>query len=246
MSAVKWPRFTLNDAQPLAGQVYVYLRTLIIENTLVAETPLSENDLSARLKVSRQPVREALARLSREHLIDIKPQKGSFVKKISVSGLRSVCFVRSSIECGALRESLQLPQTAFNKIVTRLERNLEQQRRIVPDKNRSYARFLKLDDDFHGLLCSFSQNAFAWDLIQSIKGNLDRIRFFTFAHISRVDHLCNEHQAVVDKIKAQEIEAACQLLRQHLYVITDTYKQAIEEHEMWFMPEDVRAYKRSR
>ena len=171
-------------------------------------------------------------------------EEGSFVKKISVNDLRSICFIRSSVECGAVRESTRLAPKTLSKIISKLERNLEQQRKIGADRNRSYARFLALDDTFHSLLCSFSGNEFAWDLIQRIKGNLDRIRFFTFARISRVDHLCNEHQEIIDKIKAQDLETACALLRRHLYVITDTYKQAMQEHEQWFMPEDVRAFKR--
>lgn len=241
----KLPRCSLNPREPFNLQVYHYLRTLIVENKLVPDTPLSENELSAHLGISRQPVREALARLSRENLINILPQKGSFVKKISVDNLREICFIRSSIECSALREAMLLPEREFNKITGKILTNLQKQRKVGPEQKQAYVRFLKLDDDFHALLCSYSRTNMAWDLVQSIKGNMDRIRFFTFANISRVDHLCAEHEAIVQALQQRQTEEACRLLHEHLFVITETYRQAMAEHAAWFETEDVQDFRRS-
>ena len=110
---IKLPRLKLNNTDALSLQVYAYLRTLIIQNQLPPGTALSENELSAHFDISRQPVRESLARLSREELVEIIPQKGSFVKKISVKNLKEVCFVRVAMECSAVRDAMELDEKSF-------------------------------------------------------------------------------------------------------------------------------------
>ena len=245
MKEYRLPKFKAKANEPLMPQVYSYLRTLIIQNKLQPGMQLSENDLAAHCQVSRQPVHDALARLSQDNLIEIRPQIGSFIKKISVTNLNEVCFIRASVECNAVRESVRLTQSAHEKIISKLNKNLEQQRK-VNEKSGSFEKFLALDDTFHSLICSFSETTMAWELIQSIKGNMDRIRFFTFAHISRIGDLVEEHQQIVDAIKNNDLEKSCALLHTHLYVITSTYRLAMQEREGWFLNEDVKAFKKAR
>ncbi len=60
---------------------------------------MSEKEVSVRFAVSRQPVREAFIKLAENGLIQIRPQRGSYVNKISLSQVRNGCFVRQAIEC---------------------------------------------------------------------------------------------------------------------------------------------------
>ena len=244
MKDLKLPKIKLNNKLPVSIQVYTYLRSLIIENHLIPGTQLSENELSSLLNVSRQPVRESLARLKREELVEVFPQKGSFVKKISVKNLKEICFVRDAIECTAVRDAMSLENKEFMGVCKKLKRNLELQHEIDIEKKNAHERFLKLDDEFHSLICSFSGTTIAWDLVQSIKGNLDRIRFFTFAKISRIDKLYKEHCAILNCIESKEAESACELLKNHLYTISSTYKIAMEENEEWFCEEDVAIFRK--
>ena len=239
MKTLKLPKLKRNDKEPMATQVYSYLRELIIENKLPPGSPLSENELAAHFETSRQPVRESLARLKREELIEVFPQKGSFVKKISVKNLKEICFVRDAMECTAVRDAMELDPKSFERVYKKLERNLEQQLKLDLSKKNVHEHFLRLDDNFHELICSFSQTKIAWDLVQSVKGNLDRVRFFTFAKISRIDTLYKEHQEILECIKNKDAQGACTLLKDHLYTIISTYKYALEENEEWFCEDDV-------
>lgn len=58
-----------------------------------------------RFAVSRQPVREAFIKLAENGLIQIRPQRGSYVNKISLSQVRNGCFVRQAIECAVVRRA---------------------------------------------------------------------------------------------------------------------------------------------
>lgn len=64
---------------------------------------MSEGKLAQALGVSRTPVREALTLLQAQGLIDIRPQRGSFVFRPSEADLAELCEYRRAIEVEALR-----------------------------------------------------------------------------------------------------------------------------------------------
>ncbi|RCV49507.1 GntR family transcriptional regulator, partial [Marinitenerispora sediminis] len=64
---------------PLREGVYEALLELITRRQLPPGQHLVENDLADQLGVSRQPVREALQRLSNEGWVDLRPGYGAFV-----------------------------------------------------------------------------------------------------------------------------------------------------------------------
>ena len=237
MGTVNLPKIGLNnDVEMYDDQIYKILRRLIIENKLRPEDRLSENELADHFGVSRMPVRKALDRLEENGLIEILAKKGSFVKKISATNIREICFVRTSIETNALREAFALKDTAFNRIVNKLEKNLEQQAKIIirPGKDAD-AKYLKLDDEFHAIICSFSGTQLAWNTIESLKANMDRIRYFTVKdRLSAPDQLIKEHQVVVDAIKSKDFDLCYKLLKEHLYEISKTYEKAKEANSEWF------------
>jgi DNA-binding GntR family transcriptional regulator len=73
----------LNPTQPVNQQIYRILRRDIVHCLIPPGTPLSEKEVSIRFDVSRQPVREAFIKLAENGLIQIRPQRGSYVNKIS-------------------------------------------------------------------------------------------------------------------------------------------------------------------
>lgn len=75
----------LNPTQPVNQQIYRILRRDIVHCLIAPCTPLSEKEVSVRFNVSRQPVREAFIKLAENGLIQIRPQRGSYVNKISMA-----------------------------------------------------------------------------------------------------------------------------------------------------------------
>lgn len=78
----------LNPTQPVNQQIYRILRRDIVHCLIPPGTPLSEKEVSVRFDVSRQPVREAFIKLAENGLIQIRPQRGSYVNKISLAGTK--------------------------------------------------------------------------------------------------------------------------------------------------------------
>src|SRR3954471_10676901 len=93
-------------------RVYANLRDAIVRAELAPGRQLSENELAASLGVSRTPVREALQRLRDDRLVEIVPQLGTFVSRISNRALGDAQFVRESLECAAIRLAAERAQPA--------------------------------------------------------------------------------------------------------------------------------------
>src|SRR5213078_2267519 len=87
--------------------VYEALRDAIISTELEPGRQVSENEIADKLGVSRTPVREALARLRDDQLVQIVPQLGTFVSPISVAGVDDAQFLREALECSAVRLAAQ-------------------------------------------------------------------------------------------------------------------------------------------
>ena len=112
---------------------------------------LSENELAALLGVSRTPIREALQRLRDERLVEIVPQLGTFVTRISTRAVADAQFVREALECAAIRAAAG---RVTDEDLEALEPNLAAQERAR--EAADFDAFYVLDDELHHALCDLS------------------------------------------------------------------------------------------
>ncbi|MBB1251552.1 GntR family transcriptional regulator [Rhizobium sp. G21] len=195
--------------ETVGPQVYRILREQIIHAELLPGERLSESDVAKALSVSRQPVREAFIKLSEEGLVHVLPQRGTFVTKISVASVMDVRFVREAIEADVVRAVAEVhaPET-----IEELRRQIVEQRK-VPQQDR--AAFLRLDELFHRTLAAAAGNAYAWSVIESVKAQMDRVRFLSVDDM-HVGRLIDQHEQIVDGIAAGDKAAAEKATRLHL------------------------------
>ena len=241
MDTPKLPPLKITNSQTVSRQIYVFLRHHITQMTLKPGTRLSENDLSAQLNVSRQPVREAFFSLKRQNLIEVYPQKGSFVTMISGKRIMETCFVRCSIETSALRKAMADGTSQNRQIWGELEQNLDAQHELIRTQKEIAdpdAVFLKLDNEFHRILCKFSGTQMAWDVIDDIKANLDRIRYLSTKGVSEIGAIVGEHQQVYEDMIHGDERKAVRCLTDHLYEIALTYKAIRAKNASWFTEEE--------
>ena len=81
------------------GKDYAYrvLKDNIMSIQLKPGDLLSESDLSQKLNISRTPIREVLMRLKSEHLIEVKPQSGTYISLIDWNLIEEAVFMLSLI-----------------------------------------------------------------------------------------------------------------------------------------------------
>src|ERR1700759_3432699 len=91
----------------LRENVYERLRADILACTLAPRDDMREQELAERYAVSRQPVREALLRLEREHLVTVQPRQGYRVNPISLSDGRGPFRFPLGLEPACVAEAIE-------------------------------------------------------------------------------------------------------------------------------------------
>src|SRR6266496_711228 len=89
----------------LRDNVYESLRSDILSCRLPPGADMREQELAERDAVSRQPVREALLRLEREHLVTVQPRQGYLVNPISLADARDLLRFRLALEPACVAEA---------------------------------------------------------------------------------------------------------------------------------------------
>ncbi len=222
----------LNPTQPVNQQIYRILRRDIVHCLIPPGTPLSEKEVSMRFDVSRQPVREAFIKLAENGLIQIRPQRGSYVNKISLSQVRNGCFVRQAIECAVARRAASM---ITDKQLYQLEQNLHQQR-IAIDRLQ-HNDFFQLDDEFHQLLSLIADCQLAWDTIENIKAAIDRVRYMSLDHVSSPDMLLAQHHDIFHALEKRDPDLVEKAMTQHLQEISESVQLIRQEKLDWFSEE---------
>jgi DNA-binding GntR family transcriptional regulator len=206
-----------SHARSIADQVFSTLRSSIVTLHLTPATALSEQEIADRLKVSRQPVREAFIKLSEIGLVRVLPQRGTFVTRISEKEVLDARFVREAVECAiARRASGGISKGAMNQ----LRDVIGEQRKAARAKDEE--GFFVLDDAFHRGLASAADCAYAWKVVEEAKGQMDRVRFLSIPDTMPTEVPIVQHQAILDAIAAGRGAAAEQAMKTHLREIFKT------------------------
>ncbi|WP_373963888.1 GntR family transcriptional regulator [Kosakonia sacchari] len=222
----------LNPTQPVNQQIYRILRRDIVHCLIPPGTPLSEKEVSVRFDVSRQPVREAFIKLAENGLIQIRPQRGSYVNKISMTQVRNGCFVRQAIECAVARRAATMID---DSACYQLEQNLNQQRTAIERKQLN--DFFELDDNFHQKLALIADCQLAWDTIENIKATIDRVRYMSLDHVSPPDMLLRQHMDIFSALEKRDADAVDRAMTLHLQEISESVKTIRQENRDWFSEE---------
>ena len=226
------PSTLLNPTQPVNQQIYRILRRDIVRCLIPPGTPLSEKEVSIRFDVSRQPVREAFIKLAETGLVQIRPQRGTYVNKISVSQVKNGCFVREAIECAVAKRAARM---ATDEHLYLLEQLLNQQR-IAIERNQLDDFFL-LDDEFHQQLALVADCPLAWDTVENIKATMDRVRYMSLDHVSPPEMLLAQHHDIFDALKCHDEVAVAQAMHRHLHEISQSILLIHQEKRDWFSEE---------
>jgi GntR family transcriptional regulator, rspAB operon transcriptional repressor len=201
------------------------LRRLIIALELPPGSRLSEQDIAERHGVSRQPVREALIGLARTRLVEIQPQRGTTVVKISVRKMMEARFVREAIETAVVRRACaSFDQQSRERINDLLEMQEQAARR---DDHDAFQRY---DELFHIALAEGAGCPLAWEAVQDIKAHMDRVCQLTLPNPEAMLPLIDQHRAIVAAIDARDEDTAAEAMRHHLTEILRTLPRVEAEH----------------
>jgi GntR family transcriptional regulator, rspAB operon transcriptional repressor len=187
------------------------LRRAIITMEFPPGMRLSEQEIAARYGVSRQPVREALITLAKSRLIEILPQRGTTVVKLSVAKMMEARFVREAIEVAVVRRACE----SFDRTArARLDDLLEFQRSAAARADHN--EFQRYDEMFHAALAEGAGCRMAWQALEDIKAHMDRVCNLTLPGSASMLPLVKQHRAIVAAIDRRDPDRAEAAMRLHL------------------------------
>jgi DNA-binding GntR family transcriptional regulator len=205
------PSKTSARSHTAANLIYRALRDDIVAMRMPPGEPINEKTLALKHGVSRTPVREALLKLSGEHLVEIFPQSGTFVTRIPIAALPEAILVRKALEELTAREAAQY---ADADQVAALKQSIDRQQKLARQGDKS--RFHDADDAFHAGVAEASGHPGIWRLILQVKLQLDRYRRLTLPVPGRMSRVVDEHALVVEAIAAHDPAAAGAAMAAHL------------------------------
>jgi len=203
------------------------IREAIVSGELPLGSKLSEQRLADVLGVSRSPVRDALASLQNEGLVNISAKRGSFVFTPDLKEVDDLCEYRAVLEAAALRMAIaRNPQAlvaGMEKSVAYMQAALEKQ------DVRSYTRG---DLQFHKAIietCGNRSIAHAYQrTISPVKAL--RTHLFTIMNAA-LDRSMEEHAAILEACRAGDADEAVRLLEEHVSHLVDAFRTALAEQE---------------
>ena len=216
-------------AGPIGLHVRRIIESRIITNILRPGERLSENELAVLLGVSRQPVREALIRLTEAGLVRVMPQRATVVTRISVARVNSARFLRAAVERAVVREAALKAQP----------HHVSQMRLLIRDQTTAirqgdHAAFLALDDDLHRSFAVSIAHEDVWRTLQNVKLQMDRVRYLSLPDATPSSRLIRQHTAIVDAIAASNPDAAEAMMQQHLEELLSSLPRLVERLPDYF------------
>ena len=216
-----------NGVPNATEKVYEALHAALVTLDLPPGTKVSETEVARQMDVSRQPVRDAFFRLSKLGFLEIRPQRATFITKISVAAVRQAAFIRTSLEAACIRAATE---RATATDLARLEENLDRQEAAVAANDRT--RFHNLDDEFHELICEISGHGYVWPLIDDYKAHMDRARYLSLTTGTKLAYA--QHRELLAAITAGDTATVDICLRQHLGRIEEILIEVRREYAQYF------------
>lgn len=191
-----------------------YAIRVLLYNIVNLELPpggaVSENELSTALSLSRTPVREALIELNRMGLVEVLPQRGSYISKIDYAIVEESRFMRLVIENAILKLACEGISQDY---LDALEHNLEEQRKYTDRTDAD--KFMELDNEFHRLIFESVNKTWSYKIISEQMVHFDRLRTLTLKAIKNKYSL-KDHEDILYAIQRKDPEMAEMLMTRHL------------------------------
>jgi DNA-binding GntR family transcriptional regulator len=197
----------------ISKAVFVYedLRAAIVSLALKPGARIDKTEVCERLRVSRQPLAEAIARLAEERLVEVEPQKGTFVARIRLADVAEAAFVRRALETAAVKAIAPAMDEAT---LNRLDRILGYQSAAV--KAKDVEEFYTLDVRFHTTIFDRLAMRRVAETVESSRAQLERTRRLLLPTPGRNQNTLREHRTVFSALAERNADKAATAMGKHL------------------------------
>ncbi|WP_123053956.1 GntR family transcriptional regulator [Clostridium sp. JN-1] len=225
----------LNNNQPVSvEQVYRDMRNRILKLELKPGEKISENQMCQEYDASRFIIRNVFNRLNQLELLTVYPQRGTYVSLIDLHYIEDLLVLRSAVEKEVLYEIFtKIKESNRLSLIKKLESNLEMQEhyRNLKLYDRGY---MKLDSQFHKIIVDSVNRYRLVEILENPMLHITRWRNVDVSLTHRISELIEEHRAIVNAIKDNDLERAQHSIAKHLSSISTLADLAKEKYPEYF------------
>ena len=194
---------------------------------------LSENELCKIYGTTRHVVRNALAKLKQQKLVDVFPQRGTFVSLIDMDYIGDILYMREAAEQEALARIMEMADATH--IVMLLRKAVEAQKNLGQGTHYN-TEFQELDNRFHHTLLEAVEKPNVMHLIEEPYIHIRRWRNYEVRSEKRMQEIVKEHEEIIDAIEAGDRCAGRNFLHRHLDTV-NRYSKPLKEMEAQYFVE---------
>jgi DNA-binding GntR family transcriptional regulator len=195
----------------LHDQVATRIRDMIVEGVLAPGSRIDEAALVDRLGVSRTPFREALRTLAAEGLVEIRPTRGSIVRKLSREDVHAMLEVLAQLE--RLAAELACARASDAEIANILDMHA---RMLDCYQRRDRMPYFKLNQDIHKGIVEAAHNPVLREMHGKLHAHLKRIRFIGNETPDYWAAAVAEHEEMAQALRRRDAAALGEVAARHI------------------------------
>jgi DNA-binding GntR family transcriptional regulator len=196
--------------ESLTQKVYERLRTEILTCALEPGADISEAELAARFKISKTPVREALATLRSEGFVRTFPRRGYQIVPVTFADMQDLFDVRTIVEAGAAELACRrITEADLTRLATLAD--------VAYDASEqpSLKAFIRANRDFHGAIAKASGNERLFELVLRQIDALERF-FYLGARLRDVStETKSDHRSIIAALESRDPAKARDVMIRH-------------------------------
>ena len=215
MDSDRLPRVTRPN---MADEIYELLKKRIIRSEFLPGSRLDLNEIEHQLGVSRTPLKYALALLTADGLVEIRPRQGTFVTQPTPADIAEAFDIRLLFELYAVELAIQ---RMTNEELRQVRATVEELGRVhdaFDERNlgQEYVRYMKLDYGFHRQLVQMSGNQRLLEMWEQINVHVQAARFRPLQVDTVIGTGHDEHEEIVEALERRDVVALKRVLRRHI------------------------------
>jgi DNA-binding GntR family transcriptional regulator len=203
------------------------LRARIVDGRLRLGAALSENALAAELGLSKTPVREALLQLKLERLVEVLPQRGTYVFRLAADQVILISELREILEIAAVAAAIERNHA---ELVKRMSTLLEDMKAAYDAGDN--VGYRTLDGQYHQAIIDLCGNPYIGDAYSQIGFRIQALRSRLSIETTLNRLSMKDHREMLKLIKARELEPLQALLRAHIHQTKQSYLDVLERRDV--------------
>jgi len=194
----------------LREKILETIRDAISSGALKPGEKVAEPELAERFGISRTPIREAFRQLESEGYLTVIPRKGAVVVSFSNKEVEEFYAIKSILEGYAANLACR---NLTEKEIDKLASINEKLRQLAEEDDIRH--FFKIHNDFHELFRKAADNTKLDELISSLVGKFQRLRYASLSKPGRMKISVQEHNKIIEAFRARNPDLAEQLVRKN-------------------------------